>query len=127
MPPPESAASGQDIGTTADEDALGAQRFIPIYRELKPGEQRLEGTLERLDCSPNGTISFSVHTAGGVQVLQAAGFQDVEFITYRDDLTGSITCGPLKEPLRVYVTWRDGPKPGLGTVVAVEFVPKELR
>jgi tetratricopeptide (TPR) repeat protein len=79
--PPNSAAIEGDISTMADAHARGAQAFIPIYRELKPGEQRLEGTLERLDCSPSGPISFRLHTADGVQVLQAAGFPDVEFLT----------------------------------------------
>jgi hypothetical protein len=127
LEPPATAAAGADLSTTVDDEARGPRQFIPIYRELKPGEQRLEGTLERLECSPRGPISFRVHTDAGIQVLEAPGFPDVEFVTYRDDLTGSITCGPLKEPLRVYVTWRDGPKPGVATVVAVEFVPKDVR
>jgi hypothetical protein len=47
---------------------------------------------------------------------------DVEFLSYRDDLTGGVSCGP-REPLPVYVTVREAtPKP---VVVAVEFLRKD--
>jgi hypothetical protein len=50
--------------------------------------------------------------------------QDVDFITYRDDLAGSVGCGPLKEPLPVYVTWKPGSEEGAKTAIAIEFLPK---
>ena len=50
---------------------------------------------------------------------------DVDFISYRGDLTGGVSCGPFKEPMHVYVTWREGPAPAREkVVVAVEFLPK---
>jgi hypothetical protein len=46
----------------------------------------------------------------------------VEFITHRDELAGSVGCGPVKGPPEVYVTWRaDGPGK---RAVAVEFLPQ---
>ncbi len=56
-------------------------------------------------------------------MFRAAKFDAVDFITYRDDLSGSINCGPIKDPLRVYVTWRPGVT-GVRTVIAIEFLPK---
>jgi hypothetical protein len=48
----------------------------------------------------------------------------VDFITYRDDLSGSISCGPFKEPARVYMTRRQGAGPNARIVIAIEFLPK---
>ena len=50
---------------------------------------------------------------------------EVEFVTFRDDLTGGVTCGP-RVPMRVYATWHEGSSPRHEkVVVAVEFLPKE--
>jgi hypothetical protein len=35
-----------------------------------------------------------------------------------------VSCGALKEPMRVYVTWKDGGTAADKVVVAVEFLPK---
>jgi hypothetical protein len=50
--------------------------------------------------------------------------QEVDFITYRDDFKGTISCGPIKEPMRVYVTWRPGTGPDTKRAVAIEVLPK---
>jgi hypothetical protein len=46
----------------------------------------------------------------------------IDFITYRDDQTGVITCGAREPPERVYVTWRQKDK--TRQIVAVEFLPE---
>jgi hypothetical protein len=107
----------------ASASASGGGEVMAAYRPLGDGEQRLEGTLERITCPPKPPATFHVRTAGGLQTLEAASLTEVDFITYRNDLTGSVSCGPLKAPLPVYVTWRAGAKPGARRVVAVEFLP----
>ena len=97
-------------------------RFVPEYRAVQPGEQRLDGVLERIDCPPGRPAVFSVRGAGGAAVQLEGSMTNVEFLSYRDDLTGGISCGP-RDPLPVYVTIREAsPKP---VVVAVEFLPKD--
>ena len=96
----------------------------PVFRVLEKGEHRLEGALERISCPPNAGVVFHVDTAAGAERLRAAKFEAVEFITYRGDLSGSINCGPLKEPMRVYVTWRQGAGLADRIVIAIEFLPK---
>jgi hypothetical protein len=62
--------------------------------------------------------------------LSVPRMETVEFISYRDDLTGAVPCGARKPPDPVYVTWRPGPagpagRTPDGEAVAVEFVPKD--
>jgi hypothetical protein len=68
---------------------------------------------------------FTMTTTGGTLTFGAARFEDVEFLTYRDDLRGEITCGARTPPVVVLITYRPSDPPGklAGTVVAVEFPP----
>lgn len=95
---------------------------MPVLREQQPGEQRVEGVLERIECASASAV-FHLRMSGVVVRIAAPRMQDVDFITYRDDLKGSVGCGPLKEPMRVYVTWRPGAA-STKVVVAVEFLPR---
>ena len=102
------------------------QKTHPVFRKTQPDEQRIEGLLQRIDCSLRGAVAFVLQAGDQTLRLSARKMQDVEFITHRDDLTGDVKCGALKEPMRVYVTSRDPAKPdGPRTVVAVEFLPKD--
>jgi hypothetical protein len=98
---------------------------MPDFREVQAGEQRFEGTLERIDCAAGGAATFRMREAGGPVQFEAARLADVDFLSYRDDLLGAVACGPLTEPMHVYITWREGdPARREKTVVAVEFVIK---
>ncbi len=107
-----------------------ASRLTPVLRTLKEGEQRAEGSLEEIECRPGGIV-IRVKSGDRMLRVSARRLDDVEFITYRNDLTGSVECGPRKPPDRVYVTWRrtSARDPQLspptdGEAVAVEFLPK---
>jgi hypothetical protein len=102
-----------------------AGTFRPIFREIQTGEERMEAVLERIECVASGTIVFHIRTASGAGRMPALRMADVEFITYRDDLSGNVSCGPLKPPLAVYLTSRsDAGKPDTQIAVAIEFLPK---
>jgi hypothetical protein len=120
-----SAADGSSSDSAAPTQPGGAGRQVmqPIFRKLAAGEERLEGRLEQIDCSRSGVV-FHVASSVGITTLAAPRMQEVEFITFRDDLTGAVTCGRLKEALPVYVTWKPGTGGASKTVVAVEFLPK---
>jgi hypothetical protein len=121
------AAAPANAGRASDERAdapVEAAGIEPVFRVLEEGEQRLEGTLERISCPAKAAVTFHVRTARGQERLEAPKFEAVDFITYRSDLSGSITCGPLKAPMPVYVTWRQGAGPGARIVIAIEFLPK---
>jgi hypothetical protein len=97
---------------------------VPSFRVVQAGEQRMEGILERIDCAAGGTATFGLSEAGNPGPLRAR-LSEVDFITYRDDLTGGVKCGAMPPQMRVYITWRAVGQPGSDrTVVAVEFLPK---
>jgi hypothetical protein len=130
--PGSTAPSGRSrsVGVPdADEgkphDTAGQGRLIPVFRQVQAGEQRIEGILERIDCPPGAPARFMVRDASGLTAVAVARMADVDFISYRGELTGGVSCGPLKEPMRVYVTWKGGAAPAQEkVVVAVEFLPK---
>ena len=64
-----------------------------------------EGPLERIDCASNGAVTLVLRTDGELKRFTAAAFSDIEFISYRNELTGSINCGDRKPADSVYVTW----------------------
>jgi hypothetical protein len=98
-------------------------RVQPVFRMPATGETRIEGTLERIDCPLRAPATFHVRTASGVETLRAESLETVEFITYREDLAGSVSCGSWKPPASVYATWRTGSTAGVKMLVAVEFLP----
>lgn len=93
----------------------------PVFRTVNPGEQRVEGRLQRIECSRK-RIEFVVDVGDRVAHFQAARMDQVEFISYRTDLQGSVACGARTPPDAVYVTWRPGELDG--TAIAIEFVPR---
>ena len=103
-----------------------ASTIRPLFREVQPEEERVEGLLQSIECSAAGGVVFVVTQSDRVMRLPARRMADVDFITYREDLAGNVSCGQLKEPVRVYVTSRPAAKRGgARDVVAVEFLPKQ--
>ena len=110
------------VATESPRPAAGP-KFVADFREVQGGEQRFEGTLDRIDCAAGGRATFHLSEAGAPGPLEAGGLAGVDFISYRDDLRGAVSCGPLVKPMHVYVTWREGVPPRREkTVVAVEFL-----
>jgi len=98
----------------------------PLFRQLKDGEVRVEGVLDRIECTPERGVVFHLRTVGRVESFSSRRLDDVEFISYRDDLEGSIGCDRLSEPLPVYLTWRPADDESAArAVVAIEFLPRQ--
>jgi Tfp pilus assembly protein PilF len=115
--------------TTADANRPRPTGLRPSYRTTGAGEQRQAGVLQQIECGRLGQVLVLDTTAGAMR-FHFARFEDVEFVTYRDDLGGSVSCGPRKNREPVYITWKAaGALPAslgaiAGTAVAVEFLPK---
>jgi len=120
---PATAGARAPDGSTAPN--AGGGRFVPSFRVVGPGEVRVEGDLEQIECAPN-SFTFVLKVPEGTARFNTAALDQVEFITYRDDLSGSIGCGPLLGgPKKVYVTQEISAGRKTSRVVAVEFLPKE--
>lgn len=103
----------------------GIPRTTAGYRARLPGEERIEGLLEGITCPAAAPAAFHLRTGAGSETLFAADLAAVQFITYRRDLRGRVPCGTLKEPLPVYLTWKNSADPATRLVVAVEFLPQK--
>ena len=96
----------------------------PLYRTLKPGEQRDEGLLRRIVCPGRGPVTFMVKPKDkdGVVQYTAPQLTSVDFIVYRKDFRGPVTCEGFGAGVPVYVTWV--PEGKTRRVIAVEFLAK---
>ena len=62
--------------------------------------------------------------------LAAKQLSDVDFITYRSDTPGSVSCGALPMPMRILITYRSRATSTAdamidGDAVAVEVLPDD--
>jgi hypothetical protein len=100
----------------------GAPVVKPIYRELKLGEERVEGLLQRVECPYGRPVTFVVKLKDRVAKYQAPQLDAVEYIAYTPDFKGPMSCGGRGKGDRVYLTWKT-----VGTAaraVAIEFLPR---
>lgn len=102
-------------------NAEGGER--PVYRSLRPGEQRDEGLLRRIVCPGRGPISLVVKQKDKVVQYTAPALSSVDFIVYRTDFRGPVSCEGFGAGEPVYVTWK--PEGKTQRAIAVEFLPKK--
>jgi tetratricopeptide (TPR) repeat protein len=129
-----SAPAAPEVSTPSPVDAIGAtEKLIEaerarglLLRVVQPGEQRVLGTLDAVDCA-NGTIVLRVTSNGRTLSLRARQFADVEFISYRSNTPGQVNCGPQKTRDRAYATYRPDAAAGSdGVAVAIELLPDDF-
>jgi tetratricopeptide (TPR) repeat protein len=98
-------------------------RFIPALRRPGPDESRIVGMFKSVECTA-GTVTLNVDTTVGPLRLTAASFQQIEFISYRDDAPKGVPCGAIEPVQRVIATFRRaGLKAGEAEAVAIELLP----
>jgi hypothetical protein len=120
------AALPSTTETTAPPPRATGVTFV--FRTLQPGEQRLEGTLERIECVVGKGVTFQVRSGADLIAITSPTLSSgIEYLVYRDDLKGSVQCGPYNPPAPVYATWRPGASPGTRIAVAFEFLPIKIR
>jgi tetratricopeptide (TPR) repeat protein len=118
---PEGGAGGSVVDTAGGRIRL-------VLRPLQPGERRIFGALTSIQCGATGVVVV-VRTAEGTTLrAHAAKFNEIDLITYRDDLRGAVECGarPAADPVLLTVT-PNANSADAGKAVAVEFVPLDYR
>jgi FimV-like protein len=123
--PPTPAASAPASATAASTPEqskpppLRNQGLVLALRQLQPGEQRALGTLQTIVCA-RASVAIVVRTREGEKSATAANLAAVNFVTFRSQTAGDITCGAQAgEP--ALLTWRQD---GSRTVaVSLELLP----
>jgi hypothetical protein len=92
-----------------------------IYRQIKAGEQRVEGLLRRIECPPGRPVAFVLEVMKKPERYAAPTLASVEFVAHTPTFRGPVTCGGKTPPERVYLTWKT--VAGAPRVIAVEFLP----
>jgi len=93
----------------------------PVYREVKPGEQRVEALLRRIDCPAGRPVVFTLQKDGKPLRYSAPTLTSVDFSAHTPTFRGPVSCGGRTPPDRVYLTWKN--VGGADRVIAIEFLP----
>jgi hypothetical protein len=97
----------------------------PAYRELREGEQRVDGLLQRVECPTGKPVTFIVKLKDGIGKYQAPRLDAVEYIAYTPDFKGPMSCGGRGAGDPVMLTWKNVNK--TQRAVAVEFLPRPAK
>ena len=98
-------------------------------RKPEEGEIRVQGLLTKLECSTKGIV-FEIKQETGVLRLTSKDFDGINIVSFTSDVGGEITCGPRKGQDFVVVTYKslkDAKAKTDGTMVSIEFVPKDFK
>jgi len=114
-------ASLRDAGPDSAIARTGAFPSPPRLRTPGPGEQRRLGLLDAVDCRGAEFIA-RVSTRSGPLSLVTSSLPSVHLSSARDDVSGSLACGPRPQREAVYVTWK-----GEDQLVSIEFLPQDLQ
>jgi tetratricopeptide (TPR) repeat protein len=132
---PESGSSERVVGFSTTNDEVPPRRTPPTVRldlrAVQSGESRALGQFTTIECTA-GRIVLHVVDNGRVFRLAAKQMSDIDFITYRTDTTGSVSCGPLKPAVKALVTYRPAAAPTAagaidGDAVAIELLPDDYQ
>jgi Flp pilus assembly protein TadD len=97
--------------------------FPPAPRPRTPGagEERRLALLDAVECGDKAFV-IRVSTRSGSLRLTTTALGKVHLSSAREDVTGSLPCGPRPAREAVYVTWA-----GDHQLVALEFLPSDLQ
>jgi hypothetical protein len=121
------AAAAATPAAAPENPRDGSRLSRPVLRVVEPGEQRVLGTFDALECV-KGTFTLRVTSNGRTLALSAKQLTDVEFISYRSTTPGDVKCGAQKSRDRVYATYRPGAAAaGIdGVAIAIEILPDDF-
>jgi cytochrome c-type biogenesis protein CcmH/NrfG len=100
--------------------------FVPTLRPIQAGEVRAAGRFSAVECRA-GIIVLQIDTDAGPLRLAVKQFDEMEFLTYRQDSPSSVPCGAQRPVFPVLATYRtDLPLAGANTpnrAIAIELLP----
>jgi hypothetical protein len=122
------ALSGLQTPQTPPPDS--PRRIVPgdqsevktIYRELRPGEERVDALLQRIICPPGRPVTFVLKAKDRVLKYDAPRLDAVDYIAHNPKFRGPVSCGGYTPAEHVYLTWKKAN--GTDRVIAIEFLPR---
>ena len=116
----------EDVQARTAETELPRPASTLHLRPRAENELSLRGTLQRIECTPNG-VTVVVETETGVRRFTRDKIERIHFITFTADIGRTLTCGARTPPNPVLITYRQttGRRTSNsdGEIVAVEFLP----
>lgn len=96
-------------------------------REMKPGEKRTLGHLQKIDCG-KGQIAYFVKTPSETLKLASKTFQTLELGVFADGADKvQVGCDANLAAFNALITYKPATGVGSGELVAIEFVPNDFR
>jgi tetratricopeptide (TPR) repeat protein len=118
-----------EVSTTTPDAPQPIERARPILKRRTDGEQ-IRGVLVKIECTGGASATLYVQAGARLYKLHSDALDHIEFVSYVPDMSGQISCGPLKQETYVNVTFHPAPQQPRakfdGEVVAVEFISKEM-
>jgi tetratricopeptide (TPR) repeat protein len=123
--PPPAEPTTSSPAASSRPPAAPAPRYILDLRPVGVGEARVLGLFRGIECEPTG-VAIVIDADGNTRRFGAQRLDAIEFISYRSQDPGSVSCGPLASPVRAFATYRPGSTAAPatdGVAVAVELLP----
>jgi len=98
-------------------------------RKPAAGEQRVQGSLVRIDCDAKG-ITFVIKVDDRLVKLHTDKFQNVQMVAFSADAGMEVNCGPRKSESSVVICYVPINEPKAkfeGTIKSIDFVPKDFK
>jgi FimV-like protein len=95
------------------------QGLILQLRNLQPGEQRIQGTMQGIECTRSGVVVV-IGTPQGATRASAPSLASIVFVTFRSQTGGAISCGAQVPAPALLTTRQEGTRT---IAVALELLP----
>ncbi|MGH9237008.1 MAG: peptidase MA family metallohydrolase [Vicinamibacterales bacterium] len=119
--PPADAQRGSSARTPDPQPPPVAknQGLILQLRNVQPGEQRIQGTIQGIECTRSGVVVV-IGTPQGATRASAPSLASIMFVTFRSQTGGAISCGAQVPAPALLTTRREGTRT---IAVALELLP----
>ena len=95
------------------------QGLILQLRNVQPGEQRIQGTIQGIECTRSGVVVV-IGTPQGATRASAPSLASIMFVTFRSQTGGAISCGAQVPAPALLTTRQEGTRT---IAVALELLP----
>jgi tetratricopeptide (TPR) repeat protein len=125
--PQVSVAAEETVITQSSDPSSGLRE---VLRKPRDGETQIHAKLMKIECEVRNVIIFVVQTPSGLLRLRTNNFAGINIVTYTDEVSGDISCGPRKPVNAVvinYIPNTDKRSKSDGILKSVDFVPSDFK